>query len=238
MLILALDTTSMNLSCAITKDGKCLAEFSLFTEATHSERLLSLISDTLRATNLDIADMDYYACSVGPGSFTGLRIGLSTIKGLAYANNKRIAAVSSLDALSENVQFSDYDICPMIDARKGEVFTAFYKRKKGGLPFYQSIKSKTDEINVTPDTLFNMVKRKTIFLGNGALLYKDALKSKLEDKVILMPYEMNFIKAFNVAKIGLSKIENGETISPDELLPVYIRESDAEINYKKRTAKK
>ena len=221
MNILAIDTTGQTLSSAIFSDGKCLAEFSLFIEGTHTSRLMPLIDALLKSTNMSISDIDYFACTVGPGSFTGLRIGISTVKGLAYANGKKVVAVSSLDALTENIPHSSYDVCPLIDARKGEVFAAFYNKEKG----VESI-SKTDEINITPDELIKLVQRKTLFLGSGAVLYKEMLTSKLNDKAIFATDELNYIKGRNVAKLAIELIKKRRAIKPDNLVPVYIRKPD------------
>ena len=234
MNILSLDTTSMTLSCAITNGYESIAEFSLFTDKTHSERMMPLIDSILTSAGINITDIDYYACTVGPGSFTGLRIGISTIKGLAYANGKKVVAVSSLDALCENVPHSKYDICPLIDARKSEVFAAFYKRAAGEGEYAGEVASKSDECNVTPAELVKRIKKKTIFLGNGARLYKDTLKNELKDKAIFVPDELNYIKALNVAKIATRLINEKRAVAPEMLLPVYIRESDAVINLKKK----
>ena len=227
MNILSIDTTSMTLSCAITSGDKCVAEFSLFTEKTHSERLMPLIDSALKSADMDISDIDYYACTIGPGSFTGLRIGISTIKGLAYANDKKIVAISSLDALFENVLYSKYQICPLIDARKGEVFFALYSRVSNDDLTQPPIKL-TKEVNIRPEDIIKKIRKKTLFLGNGAYLYKDMLKSGLGDKAIFAPDELNYIKGLNIAKLAMKKINDNDLMTPDQLVPKYIRKSDAE----------
>jgi tRNA threonylcarbamoyladenosine biosynthesis protein TsaB len=232
MNILSLDTTTKTLSCAVASDEKILAEFSLFTEKTHSERLMLLIDAILKSAELDISKIDYYACTVGPGSFTGLRIGISTIKGLAYANGKRVVAISSLDALLENVIHSPFIICPLIDARKGEVFAAFYKKGRAGNSLATDILTKSEEFNITPKDLVRKVDKKTLFLGNGVPLYKKILSSGLKEKAVFAPDEMNYIKGSNVSKLALKMIKAKKTIDPEYLVPTYIREPDAEINYK------
>ncbi len=229
MNILAIDTTSQALSAAITSSGELVAGFDLFTKDTHSERLMPLIDSILGAAKMNIADIDCYACTVGPGSFTGLRIGISAIKGLAYANGKMVAAISSLDALSTNIHDTRYDICPLIDARKGELFCAFYKIGADG-----ELIKRSDGMNPTPDRLIAMIKRKTVFVGNGAILYKDTLSEKLAEKAVFVRDELNYIKGLNIARLAEAKIKAGDLTKPELLAPIYIRRSDAELNFNNR----
>jgi tRNA threonylcarbamoyladenosine biosynthesis protein TsaB len=230
MNILSLDTTSQTLSLAITSGLAPVAELSLYTEKNHSERLMPLVDSALRGAGMDISDIDYFACSVGPGSFTGLRIGVSTVKGLAYATGKKVVPVSSLDALCENIGATKHDICPLIDARKSEVFGAFYSKidtKQGETVI------KSEEFNIKPNDLVTKIKRKTVFLGNGATLYRELIESSLHGRAIFVPPEQNYIKALNISRLAVRKIEAGGAIDPADLLPVYIRESDAVLNLQK-----
>ncbi len=225
MNILAIDTSTMALSCAITSNDKVVAEFSLFSGMTHSERLMPLVDSLLDSAGMEVSDIDIYAATIGPGSFTGLRIGISTVKGLAFASGKLVAPVSSLDALCENISASRYDICPIIDARKGEVFGALYKKEKDG-----AITSKSEEFNLTPEELIKRTKKKTLFLGDGATLYKDMLSDALKENAVFVTNELNFIRGVNVARLAAAKIKADETVKPETLVPVYVRKSDAELN--------
>jgi len=126
MKILAIETSTMMGSVAVMDKTQLIAEYRLNIKGTHSERLVRIIDEVLKDSGLEFKDLDGYAVSIGPGSFTGLRIGITTVKGLAFVTRKPVAAIPTLDALACNIPFSQYQICPMLDARKKEVYTALY----------------------------------------------------------------------------------------------------------------
>ncbi|MBM2839071.1 MAG: Peptidase glycoprotease, partial [Deltaproteobacteria bacterium] len=167
MPVIAIETATMVGSIAIVDAARVISEVTLNARATHSERLMATIDRLLSDSGLSIDDMDGIAVSIGPGSFTGLRIGLSAAKGLSYALGKPILGIPTLDALALNMTFSNYLICPIQDARKGEVYTALYR------PGAKSPEKMTDDIALNPDVLAGMINEKTIFLGDGVNRYRE-----------------------------------------------------------------
>jgi len=126
MKILAIDTTGVAASAAVVREGKLLAEDVLNYKLTHSQTIMPLVDDVLKKTETDLKTIDYIACSEGPGSFTGLRIGAATAKGLALGLGKKIVTVPTLDVLAYNIFGTENIICPIMDARRSQVYSAFY----------------------------------------------------------------------------------------------------------------
>src|SRR4030066_1663165 len=173
MKILALETATMAGSIAIVDDEELIAEVKLNINVAHSERLISSIDYLLNASRLSIKDIDAFAVSIGPGSFTGLRIGLSTIKGLSYAAKKPIVPVPTLDAFARRLRFSSYPVCPMLDARKNEVYAALYGCENG------QCGKIIPETAIAPADLLKDIKGRTIFTGEGAKIYRELIIENL-----------------------------------------------------------
>jgi len=224
MKILAIETSTMMGSVAIMDENGLIAEYCLNIKTTHSERLMKTIDAILRDSSLTIKDIEGYAVSIGPGSFTGLRIGLGTVKGLAYVTKKPVAAIPTLDALSYNIPFSKYNICPMLDARKNEVYTSLYRFKENG-----ELLKLVDDSVIRPEILIKDIKGPTVFLGEGAVIYRDLIKKILGDNARFAPYAQNLPSAANVAELGLKALLSGDKKDPETLVPKYIRKSEAEI---------
>lgn len=225
MKILAVETSTIVGSVAILDDNKLIADGRLGIKAIHSERLMNHIDFLLVSTNLCVSDIDYFAVSVGPGSFTGLRVGISTIKGLAFAAEKLVAPVSSLEALAMNALFSNHCICPILDARKGEVYTALYQYSDGKL------NTIIPETILSPEDLTRLIKYKTIFLGDGLNLYGKLIKERLGDIAEFCHGSHMFPSATNVAFLSHIKIHKGELLTAQSLSARYIRRSEAEIKF-------
>jgi len=228
MLTLGIDTSTKTGSIGLVKDDVPISEFTLNIDLTHSERLMSSIDLLLENSGFKIEEIDLFAYSKGPGSFTGLRIGLSTIKGLAFAGDKKIVGVSSLNILASNLQFADYQVCVMMDARKEEVYWALYDcGVKGRL---KQIKKESAD---SPEDLLKKVKRKTIFFGTGARLYEGLIKKKLKTKAHFAPKIMDLPRGINAAYLGLESFKRGKWDKIDTVIPNYMRKSQAEVNYRR-----
>ncbi len=221
MLIAALDSTAVTASCAVAEinDNK-LGTYSLFTvknKLTHSEILLPLLENALKQYGASIKDIDLFAVSAGPGSFTGVRIGASTVKGLAFAENKPCVSVSALHAMAKNVSSRGY-VVPVMDARRDQFYTAIFKDGKrmsedSALGFDDILAQLKDlpEVTVCGDGM-----EKFISMCNG------------EGNIFPASYVSADQNALSVALIGYEKFINGESVSAKELQPVYLRMPQAE----------
>ena len=228
MLILGIETSTKTGSVAVVSEDGVIAQYSLNIEVTHSERLMSTVDRVLKDTGLAIADFGGFAVAIGPGSFTGLRIGLSTVKGLAFATGKPIAAVPTLRALAGNLPFAAYPVCPMLDARKNEVYAALYACEGSA---YSSVMPET---TISIHDLADRISRQTIFIGEAARIYRAEIVKQFGSAALFAPLSASLPSAAIVAEIGLDMIKNGEEAAPDSLAPLYIRRSEAEVAWEKR----
>jgi tRNA threonylcarbamoyladenosine biosynthesis protein TsaB len=227
--ILGIDTATSWGSLGLIDDDEVIAEYALFREETHSARLVPAIQALLKEARLDLNEIDGIAVSLGPGSFTGLRVGLSTVKGLALAAEKPVVGVPTLDALASNLPFTPYLICPILDARKGEVYTALYKDEGGG-----RVERLTSYQVLSPTVLLEQLpSQETVFLGNGVQVYGDFVRGQLGEKALFAPPHLSFLRGSTVAELGLGRVMHGEQDDIASMVPIYVRPSDAEINWEK-----
>ncbi|MBI4685217.1 MAG: tRNA (adenosine(37)-N6)-threonylcarbamoyltransferase complex dimerization subunit type 1 TsaB [Nitrospirae bacterium] len=228
MKILAIDTSTMLGGIAITDDERLIAESRLNVKSTHSERLMTEIEHCLKQSGLKISDIDVFAVAIGPGSFTGLRIGLSTVKGFSYATGKPIVSVPTLETFAWNFPYSKYPVSPMLDARKKEVYAALFRwENETFLKVKRETSVKPDEYLL--DVLSQMPDEKFIFTGDGATLYKDKITEILGEKAIFASTAKMVPAPSNVAVLGLKKALQKEFSDPLRLIPFYIRRSEAEL---------
>lgn len=226
MKILGVDTSTDFLSIAIVDENVLLVNFEHFCSRQHSSNLIPLIKETLKKSNLSIEDLDAFAVSIGPGSFTGLRIGASTIKGLALSCNKPVIGVPTLDVIATNATYFPHIICPIVDARKDKIYSALYQSKNNRL------KKVSKYLLISLDRLISKIgKRKTLFLGDAVKLYKNNIK-KIFSKAEFAPASLWFPRASVVARIGLEKIAKGKQDNPDELVPMYLYSRECSITGK------
>lgn len=231
MKILAIDTSTMLGGIAIMDESLLIAESRLNVKSTHSERLMTEIEHCLKQSGIKISDIDVFAVATGPGSFTGLRIGLSTVKGFSYATGKQIVSVPTLEALAWNFPYSRYPVCTMLDARKKEVYAALFKWEG------ENLIRLTNETSAKPEEFARDALRVThddkfIFAGEGAVLYRDKIIEAMGEKAIFASPEKTVPSPANVAVLGLKKAKAGEFSEPVSLIPIYIRKSEAEVKWK------
>ncbi|GAB4411129.1 MAG: tRNA (adenosine(37)-N6)-threonylcarbamoyltransferase complex dimerization subunit type 1 TsaB [Thermodesulfovibrionales bacterium] len=227
MRILAIETSTMLGGIAIVGEAEGLImEARLNVRTTHSERLMAEIDHALKQAGMKITDMDVFGISIGPGSFTGLRIGLSAVKGFSYATGKPIVSIPTLEAFAWNFPYSVYPVCPMLDARKKEVYAAVFRWRGNG---FERVSGET---SIKPVELINAIDGPTIFTGEGAILYRGMISGIAGEKAIFPAPQFMVPSPANVAYLGLKKAMNGELSEPVSLVPFYIRKSEAEIKYK------
>ncbi|MBN2408097.1 MAG: tRNA (adenosine(37)-N6)-threonylcarbamoyltransferase complex dimerization subunit type 1 TsaB [Candidatus Aminicenantes bacterium] len=223
MRILALDTTTRFGSVALLENTRLLAEANAESPTTHSAGLLRSIDDLLKKNSLEIREIDGFAAAAGPGSFTGIRIGLSTIKAFAFASQKQVAPVSGLLALAMKLQETQGRLyCPLIDAKKGEVFASLFEVQG------RNLKAVIQEGAYGPDALLARLPAHRVihFIGTGVETYKDKIQAYLGDKARLSSRSL-FI-GFEVGLIGYHLLKRGQGVGAEALEPLYYRKSQAE----------
>ncbi|MGD9281552.1 MAG: tRNA (adenosine(37)-N6)-threonylcarbamoyltransferase complex dimerization subunit type 1 TsaB, partial [Desulfobacterales bacterium] len=205
MKILALDTATQSCSVAVTNDGFLSAELSIVKSQTHSKHLMELIHSVLEIAGFHPGDLDGLAVTIGPGSFTGLRIGISTVKGLAYALARPVVGISTLEALAWQCGQTSYLICPLIDARKGEVYGATYGFNEGRLI------QKTGPRAMVPEAVVEDIKSPCVFIGTGARLYRQDIVAATKGLAHFVPEGQNMIRASSVAFLSMPRFEANDT---------------------------
>ncbi|MBI4682436.1 MAG: tRNA (adenosine(37)-N6)-threonylcarbamoyltransferase complex dimerization subunit type 1 TsaB [Nitrospirae bacterium] len=226
MKVLAIETATLAGSIAIVDDAEGLiGEAGINVKIAHAERLMPSIVWLLGSSGISIKEIDVFAVSIGPGSFTGLRIGLSTVKGLAFATDKPIIPVPTLDAFARNIPFCRHLICPMLDARKNEVYAALYRWDNDGCTKIMP------EIVISPGDLLKNISEPVVFTGEGSKIYKNLISELLETKAVFAPLSKMSPSASTVAEIAIEKVKQGIITDPVGLVPLYIRKSEAEIHW-------
>lgn len=225
MKILAIDSSGLVASVAVVTDEDVIAEYTFNYKKTHSITLMPMVEEIIKKLELDLNVIDGIAVSAGPGSFTGLRIGASTGKGLGLALKKPMICIPSLDALAFNLFKTDSLICPIMDARRNQVYTGIYEFI--GDEFI-TIKSQIAvEINEIADEI-NQLNKSVIFLGDGVPVYKDILRELLKVPFYFAPVHVSKQRAGAVGALGIEYMKKGIVVSADEFEPIYLRASQAE----------
>lgn len=225
MKILAIEASSLVCSTAILTDDIITAEYTINNKVTHSQTLLPMIDEICKMTDTDVSEFDAIAVSGGPGSFTGLRIGSATAKGLAYALNVPVVNVPTLEAMAYNFYGTDKVICPIMDARRNQVYTGIYSFENNGLSIYLD-SSAMDIMELIPK--LQEIDKPVIFTGDGIPVFRDII-----DKELKTPHEygragFNRQRASSVALLGAELYKAGKTEKAEEHLPEYLRMSQAE----------
>lgn len=221
MFILAADTsTSINTVC-LARSGHILAETVVLSGRKHSERLLETVDWVLAEAGMGLGQIDTLAVSVGPGSFTGLRVGIATWKGLALAQGLPLVGVPTLDAMTGLGVFRDGIVCPLLDARMHEVFGAVYSYRNG-------IRTK-----LTPDRVCSIeeflkeVPETAVFLGDGSALYADRIRQRFPE-AFFAPEHCSVPRASAVAAEAFQLVQDGASTEPGAVVPIYLRKSQPE----------
>ena len=222
MNILAVDTSANTATVAILNDDKLLAEEIVNHKKTHSETLMPMIDLALKRCDMDISDIDLFAVANGPGSFTGLRIGVSTIKGLAHGLSKPVVEVSTLEGMAYNLFLADGIISPIMDARRSQVYNAVYQWEEGTLKELTPPRALSIEECVEDLLKYN---KKVILLGDGVPVHREYIKSAMGDMAVFAPASCNDQRASSLASVAMGKHEKK---TAHEVTPVYLRKPQAE----------
>lgn len=225
MTVLAIESASLVASAALLNEEVVLGESSLNIRLTHSQTLLPMIGELMEKTGLEGAALEGIALSVGPGSFTGLRIGAATAKGLATAWHKPVAAVSTLGAMAYQMTACRYPICPIMDARRQEVYTALYDFDERGR-FRQRMAPEAMAIQTLLDRLAQ--QEAVLFTGDGLPVFQEIIRQRMGEKAHFAPPHTARQRAAAVGALGLELFRRGETLSAEQVAPLYLRPSQAE----------
>jgi tRNA threonylcarbamoyladenosine biosynthesis protein TsaB len=227
MRILALDTSTVTVGLALLDEEKVLAEGSWDLGVNHSQVLLPALESLLLIAGMMIGQIDLFACTLGPGSFTGLRIGISTIKGFALATEKPVVGVSTLEALARGAATVSTLICPMLDARRGQVYAALY-RPDDEAGWEKLASDQLTEVEVFVRT----ISGEALFIGDGALQYAPLIKAVLGKRAHFAAAHHQRVRAAAVGLLGLQKYRDGELLDLLTFKPRYLRLSEAELRYR------
>lgn len=225
MKILALDSSGLVASVAVVEDDVLLAEYTVNYKKTHSQTLLPMLNEAAKMIELDLKTVDAIAVAAGPGSFTGLRIGSATAKGLGLALHKPLVHIPTVDALAYNLYGCSDLICPLMDARRNQVYTGIYRFE--GEEF-QIIREQTPLAVKDLAELLNGMGKRVVFLGDGVPVYRDLLAELLEVPFGFAPAHMNRQRAASVAALAKQYVSEGRIETAAEHAPDYLRVSQAE----------
>lgn len=230
MKILSIDTSAIAASVAIAEEDKIIGEFFINTSLTHSQTLMPMVEQLCKNVSLSLDNIDAIAVNAGPGSFTGVRIGVAAVKGLAFANNIKCISVSTLESLAYNLSGNECIACAVMDARCSQVYNALFKISAKG------ISRICDDRALSITDLEKELKKyndEIILIGDGADITFNMLDGRLSN-VCVAPINNKMQRASSVAMVAFEKADKGEYISAEELMPVYLRLPQAQRELNKR----
>ena len=225
MNILAIDSSGLTASVAVLSDNVIKAEFSVCNKLTHSENLMPMTDQVIRASGLELFDIDAFAIAAGPGSFTGLRIGSATVKGLAEAMEKPVIEVPTVNALAQNMSGYEGNIVPLMDARRNETYTGIFTFDKGELVVERE-QCAVPVSDILAD--INARGRKTVFLGDGVSVFAEQIEKECVVPYLFAPASLRLQRASSVAVLAEEYYNHGKYVSASEHKPIYLRVSQAE----------
>ena len=238
MKILGLDSSGLVASAAIVENDCLIAEYTVNYKKTHSQTLLPMLAELQKMTELDLESLDAIAIAAGPGSFTGLRIGAATAKGLGLALKKPLVEVPTLEGLAYNLWGTDRVVCPLMDARRNQVYTGLYEFAATGDGFEMQTLQEQCAVDIL-DILeaVNVHGRPAVFLGDGVPVYRDKIQEMMKVPYSFAPAMNNRQRASAVASLGAVYFAQGKTVTAAEHQPEYLRKSQAEREAEEKARK-
>ena len=229
MKVLAIDSSGLVASVAVVENEECIAEYTINYKKTHSQTLLPMLEEVRKMTEFDLESIDAIAVVAGPGSFTGLRIGSATAKGLGMALNKPLVSVPTVDALAYNLYGTDKAVCPLMDARRNQTYTGIYEFVKEKDRYV--ISRIQEQCAVSLEEIIakiNEMNREVIFLGDGVPVFLEQIKEKVHVPYTIAPAGFNRQRAAAAAVLAMEYIRQGKVETAAEHAPIYLRLSQAE----------
>lgn len=234
MRILALDSSGIVATVAIVEDDNLLAEYTVNYKKTHSQTLLPMLDEIVKMTEFDLNTLDAVAVAAGPGSFTGLRIGSATVKGLGLALDKPLIPVPTLEALAYNLYDVSGLVCPIMDARRGQVYTGIYRFKDHRLVQIEGQMAVPIQDLIA---ILNRLEEPVTFLGDGVPVFGETIRGELKVPFSFAPAHVNKQRAAAVAALGEVYYKDGRIQTAMEHIPEYLRLSQAERERAQREGK-
>ncbi len=232
MKVLGIETTSKICSVAVLEDENLAGEYILNIKGKHSEKLFSGLDKILTDLKINIKDLKGVGVSTGPGSFTGIRVGISAVRALAQALEIPVVGVSSLDILAFSAFPCDFIVCPVIDALRGEVYTALYRTSvEEKIADYRLIK--IEDLLRDLDKFSRLHQEKILFVGDGVTLHREIIENVLGRRAVFASFRNLFPFASNAAWLGKEELQKGKGEKYSKILPFYIRKPTAELGLKK-----
>ncbi|MTV48944.1 tRNA (adenosine(37)-N6)-threonylcarbamoyltransferase complex dimerization subunit type 1 TsaB [Heliobacillus mobilis] len=245
MYLFGLDCSTRVTGMAIVDDSQVVAEIFLHNDRPHSKRLMPAMEQLFSLAGLTLQDMHGLAIATGPGSFTGLRIGMATIKGMAQPLGLPIVGVPTLDALARNAWPYEGIVCPILDARKSEVYTCLYRSGP------EEMEKVTDYQAIHPEKLMEQLRsywaeaeatdagrakesRTVLFVGDAVPVYRELFTEGLKEKALFAAAETGYPRGSQVARLGWERLRQGHRDDLHQLAPFYLRQSEAEVNWAKK----
>lgn len=222
MIILAMDTSSVNATVAVCNEHKLLGEYTISCDRAHSQIIMPLMDEMLKRCGVSVCDIDVFAVALGPGSFTGLRIGIAAIKTLAQTLSKKLIGVSSLDCIASSFFANEKYVCPLIDARRNEAYNAIY---------YNGEKIVSDRVGDVDEILNELLDKQVVFAGDGLIRYREKIEKYNNKNWHIAPVNVSMQKASGVAAVALKRALENDFDEPENVLPIYLRLSQAEREY-------
>lgn len=222
MKVLAMDTSSVNATVAVADDNKIIGEYTVSNDRAHSQIIMPMLDDMLKHCGITVKDIDVFAVALGPGSFTGLRIGISAMKTLAQALDKKIIGVSSLDCVAASFPFTEKIVCPIFDARRNDVYNALYLNGE---------KTVKDRIVDFDELLIEMHGKEVVFAGDAISKFKNKIESFDSEKWYVSPVNLSMQRASSIASVALERANKDLYDNLYEVTPIYLRLPQAEREY-------
>lgn len=244
MKVLAIDSSGLVASIAIAEDDRLIAEYTIQYKKTHSQTLLPMLEEVAKMVDLDLASIDIIAVSQGPGSFTGLRIGAATVKGLGFALQKSIVGVPTIESLANQLYGVPCLICPIMDARRGQVYTGLYRFEEKRVAdsqqelFEYRLQTQKEQCIAQIDEIAEIINQMgeiVIFTGDGIPVYREQLASLMTVPYSFAPLNRNRQSAASIATLGYRYYKEGKITKAGDFHPEYLRLSQAERERKEKS---
>ena len=223
MSVLAIETSTDQLGVALVTDDRVVASYELLAERPHAVELPQAVTRVLEAGHESLEHLEAIIVDIGPGSFTGLRIGIAFVKALVFRRATPVVGVPSLDVLAANVRYAPHSVCPILDAKQKKVYAAVYQVQDGHL-------LKQSDYSLLPiEDVFVLVPGPTIFVGDGVARYGDRLKAQLQERAVFAPPDLWWPSAATLGRLGLERFRQGLKDDPSTLVPMYLHPHDCTI---------